>query len=634
VEQSGTVQQQAQRSSAAAQILENLQRAETPEAFFQGLLHAQIERAEALHGAVFLPGQGEESSVRLLLEEPARVGQQAAEAWRQPLARQAMQVFLSGSRHVERVSEPADRLLQGHAFWGASFPVPLGQTVAAVVTIVLTGNEQHVLGYTRAASESVASMGLLYGTLQAGRGVQAQYQELGNAWDMVASVSSGYPDAEHMALALVNKAKEFLDIQRASLGWVRRGKVKLAAISDQDYVDKRSNLSRTLVNVMEEAVDAEDAILFPPSPEESPGDEDAAEYLPGHAALADLAEDHAIATYPLKAGDDIVAVIVFERQKSEAFLPAERRVQAITCDQVAPSLGLARQNDRGVLARCRDAGIRFIEALMGRGHVVLKLVTLAVCGLVALGIFGTWDLKVSGTAKLAPAVRRVYAAPFDRAILVESFVLPGQIVKKGQKLFRFDEEELTLSLREAESKLIATRKQMDVHFSKQEMADYKIASAQADELAAQIDLLKFRLGQAVVRAEFDGVVLSGDLRQLLRRPFQMGETLLEVAPLEDLLLLVEVEQTDVSLVRQDMHGTFATKARPDVTLDFDVKKIRPMSEVRDQENVFVVEADVRNTDKWLRPGMEAAANISTGKHNITWVFTRKLINWFRLKFFI
>jgi multidrug efflux pump subunit AcrA (membrane-fusion protein) len=264
----------------------------------------------------------------------------------------------------------------------------------------------------------------------------------------------------------------------------------------------------------------------------------------------------------------------------------------------------------------------------------MKLVTLAICGLVALGIFGRWDLKVSGTARLEPAVRRVYAAPFDRAILVETFVLPGQIVHKGEKLFRFDEEELTLSLREAQAKLIATRKQMDVHFSKQEMADYKIADAQADELAAQIELLNYRLSQAVVSAEFDGVVLKGDLRQVLRRPFQMGETLLEVAPLEDLLLLVEVEQTDVALVEQNMRGSFATKARPDVTLDFTVKKIRPMSEVREQENVFVIEADVRNTDQWLRPGMEAAANISTGEHNITWVVTRKLINWFRLKFFI
>jgi len=634
VEQSGSAEQQSQRSSAAAQILENLQRAATPEAFFQGLLHAQIERAEALHGAVFLPSPTEEETVRLLHEEPARVGQQAAEAWRVPLARQAMQVFLSGSRHVERVSEPADRLLQGHAFWGASFPVPIGQTVAAVVTIVLTGNEQHVLGYTRAASESVASMGLLYGTLEAGRTIQSQYQELGSAWDLVASVSSGYPDPEHMALTLVNKAKEFLGIQRASLGWVHRGKVKLAAVSDQDYVDKRSNLSRALVSAMDEAVDAEDPVLFPPPPDDSHDDEDAAEYLPAHAALADLAENHAIASYPLRAGDEVVAVVVFERQKTDAFTPPERRVQAITCDQVAPAMGLARQNARGVLARCRDGGIKFVETLLGRGHVVMKLVTLALCGLAALGIFGRWDLKVSGTAKLAPAIRRVYAAPFDRAILVESFVLPGQIVHKGEKLFSFDKEELGLSLQEAQSKLIATRKQMDVYFSKQEMADYKIAEAQAAELDAQIELLKFRLGQAVVCAEFDGVVLSGDLRQLLRRPFQMGETLLEVAPLEDLLLLVEVEQGDVALVREGMRGSFATKARPDVTLDFTVRKIRPMSEVREQENVFVIEADVRNTDRWLRPGMEAAANVSTGECNITWVVTRKLVNWIRLKLFI
>ena len=97
--------------------------------------------------------------------------------------------------------------------------------------------------------------------------------------------------------------------------------------------------------------------------------------------------------------------------------------------------------------------------------------------------------------------------------------------------------------------------------------------------------------------------------------------------------LFSAGQGDIGYVELDAEGTFATKARPDVKLPFEVEKIRPMSEARDQSNVFVVEACVANSEGWLRPGMEAAANIHAGSHNTAWVFTRKAVDWLRLKLF-
>ncbi|NQT52340.1 efflux RND transporter periplasmic adaptor subunit [bacterium] len=624
------------RSSAAAAILDSLERAESAETFYRGLLHAQVERSEAMHGVVWLAGQPGTGSLRLLCEEAARVGQQAATAWRAPLARQAASVFLSGQRHVERISEPADRLLQGRAYWGVGLPVPLGDKVVATVTLVVSCDEKQAIDYARVAAESVASQGLLYGTLQSSQHTQKRYDELCRAWDLVASVGLGYPDPEHMALAFANKAKDQCGSQRVSLGWARRGKVKLSVVSDQDYIDRRTNLSRALAAAMQEAHDADRAIVFPPSaddPSSAAGGagEDPADALPAHAAVADLTEDSCVATYPLRAAGDTVAVVLFERQQREPFTEGERRLQSIACDQIGPELGLARQNARGVLARSRDGAIALIEMLAGKGHVVAKIITAVVLALVAVGIFAMWPLKVSGTALLSPAVRRVYAAPFDRAILREAMVLPGQIVKAGAPLFRFETEELDLAVREAHSKLAATRKKMDVYFSEQRMAEYKIAKAEVEELTAQSDLLEHRIRRAVVRATFDGIVLKGDLRQHIGNSFQIGQVLLEVAPLDELLLLMEVEQDDISYVTLEGKGTFVAKARPDVTLDFTVEKIRPMSETRDKANVFVVEARLQNTDGWLRPGMEGAANVLSGRHNIAWVFTRKPINWVRMK---
>ncbi|MFW6161740.1 MAG: efflux RND transporter periplasmic adaptor subunit [Planctomycetota bacterium] len=618
---------ESQQAEAAAALLESLERADSPQAFFRALLHGQLDRAEALHGAVWLPSAENRDAVNLLVEEPARVGARAAEAWRQPLARQAAIVLLHGHRHVERVSEPADRMLQGRPYWGISVPVPLGQSIAAVIAIVLPGSEQAALDYARAAAESVAAQSLLFANLRAGQEMRQRYDELCAAWDLVAAVNAGYPDPDHMALAFANKAKELCAVQRVSLGWARRGKVKLAAVSEQDYIDRRTNLARALVGAMEEADDLGHPLVFPDAGPD-------AEAYEAHAMLADMADAHAIATYPLRADEEVVACAVFERRERRPFTEGERRVQEIACDQLGPPFGLARKSARGPLARVRDGGAWLVETLAGKGHVVAKLVTLAVVSLVLVGIFGRWPLTISGDARLAPAVRRVYAAPFERAILSQTHVLPGDLVAAGDPLFEFEDEELRISLRETRAKLAARQRERDTYFAQESMAKYKIARAQCGELEAQIELLEHRIAQTQVRATFDGVVLSGDLRQDVGTPFAMGDTLMEVAPLEELLLLAEVDQGDVAHVTPGQEGSFATKARPDIKLPFTVAKVRPMAESRDGSNVFVVEATVANTEGWLRPGMEAAASITGPRRNIAYVFTRKLTNWIRMKLFI
>ncbi len=612
---------------SASAIVESLRAAETPEAFLRAALAGQVERAGALHGAVWLPGSEDAESVRLLCEEPARVSAAAAAAWRAPVARQAAAVLRRGGHHVERISEPAGRMLEGRFYWAISLPVPLGDAVAAVLTIIVTGTEQGARDYALAAAESLAAQGALYAALKSGEATRARYDELGRAWDLVAAAYVGYPDPDHMALALVNRAKELCDVQRVSLGWVARGKVTLAAVSDQDVIDRRTNLSRALTAAMAEAEELGHPVLFP---------RDAAEpdACPAQATLADLAEAHALATYPLRAGERVVACVTFERREPRPFTEGERRVQEIACDQLGAALGLARANARGLLARGRDGVVWVVERLLGRGHVTAKLVAVAVMALALVGIFGRWPLTVKGDARLAPASRRAYAAPFDRAVLLRPHVLPGDLVRAGDPLCEFDDEELQLALREARATLVAREKERDVLFSQQKTAECRIATAQCEELEAQIALLEHRIERAVVRAKFDGVVLSGDLRQHVGAPFPMGETLLEVAPLDELLVLVDVEQGDVAHVEVGQQGSFATKARPDLKLPFTVAKIRPLAEARGGATVFVVEARVRNRDGWLRPGMEAAATITGPRRNLAWVLTRKLVNWLRMKLFL
>ena len=72
----------------------------------------------------------------------------------------------------------------------------------------------------------------------------------------------------------------------------------------------------------------------------------------------------------------------------------------------------------------------------------------------------------------------------------------------------------------------------------------------------------------------------------------MGEPLVEVAPLNELVLEVEVEQGDVDYVKAGQTGSFTTKARPSFETPFKVNLVRPAPEVRDRASVYIAEATV------------------------------------------
>jgi multidrug efflux pump subunit AcrA (membrane-fusion protein) len=162
------------------------------------------------------------------------------------------------------------------------------------------------------------------------------------------------------------------------------------------------------------------------------------------------------------------------------------------------------------------------------------------------------------------------------------------------------------------------------------MPEYEQASAKLQAQKAQVDLLQSRLDRTVLKADADGVVITGDLRQDIGRSVQTGEELLEIAPLGTLLLEVQVEQGDVSYVRAGQKGSFTTKAAPDRRIPFTVTSVRPKPEVRGGGSYFIAEAVVDNSEALLSPGMEGAAKVEVDRRNVTWVVTRKMVNWLRL----
>jgi len=51
-------------------------------------------------------------------------------------------------------------------------------------------------------------------------------------------------------------------------------------------------------------------------------------------------------------------------------------------------------------------------------------------------------------------------------------------------------------------------------------------------------------------------------------------------------------------------------------------------------NIFKVRVRLSEPPFWMRPGMEGVAKVSIGERPYIWIWTRKVVNWLRMKLWL
>ena len=624
------------REACAAEI--------SAEQFREELLRSEVELVGALYGAIWHVAT---ATGKLDAEEIAvAVGPEAVGLWRIPLSELAIRVFREGTYAVQEIGEPADRMLSGRRYLAMGIPVPGPEGPPACAVTVAVPEEQGMWhGRGAACAQVLANFGLLHAVSHSAQTYQRYYEDISRVWDLVGAVMA-QDQADKMAQVLANGARSAFGVMRVTVGLHRRGRLKIVAISDEDTFDKRGNTVRALGAAQEETLANGQPVSYLPegvkaateAPDQQPdasADEagvsaDDLMAFPAHAEVgADSSFGGEIFSVPLRAGDQNVGVWTFECDANKPFGDREKRLVQIASGQVGPLLGMVLKRARPFLRKASDRARKLSDYVLSVEHPYRRVV--GVLAALAIGILlcGRMMLRIRGKCVLEPTILTTYCAPFETTLRsVER--LPGDDVNKGDILVALDHVEIDLKLREATSERIRAEKEIGYYLTHGKLVERDMAKAKYDTLTAQIELLERHRGLAEIRADHSGILLGGDLRQLIGSRVKMGDPLVEVAPLDRMTLVVEITQEDVSHVTVGQKGVFTTKDRPDIRIPFEVEKIRPAAEVRSESNVFVVESHVENADGGLRPGMEGVAKIDSKKANVAWVLSRRLVNWVRM----
>lgn len=442
------------------------------------------------------------------------------------------------------------------------------------------------------------------------------------ALDLVAT-SVGYDRFYASAMALVTALATNLSCSRVSIGFVKRGRTYVAAISHSAEFKEQTNVIHGLAHVMDEAIDQREAIAYP-APAEG-----AVVVMQAHTAFAKEQGNEALLCVPLEAGGQAVGALLLERPAERPFDQKSVDLCRSVASLVGPVLDVHRREDRWLGLKIWDSLTRYVHHLFGPHHVVLKLTTVAIAGLSVFCYLANGEYRVSAKTVLEPIVQRAAAAPFNGYIR-EAHIRAGDLVRAGDLLCTLDDRELRLERVKSLSKLEEYRKEYLKAMAEREAAKVGIAAAQMKQVQSEIALLDDQLRHTRVIAPFDGIVVSGDLSQSLGSPVEKGKVLFEIAPLDSYRVVLEVDERDIADVQVGQHGHLLLSAIPSEPVGVTLEKVTPVSTAREGRNFFRVEAKLDEAHDRLRPAMEGAGKIEVDQRKLIWIWTHQVVDWIRL----
>ncbi len=485
--------------------------------------------------------------------------------------------------------------------------------------VLVEGHAQAVIGLIlrnadcpRALAAVQWGAGWLHGVIKDGHSTEAaaRTQDLSAAVTVLAALEDG--DTLEAALrALTNESQAVLGADRVSVALLRRGRLRLRALSQTADVERKSTVTRSLTQAMEEA---RLQVLPIRLPAVSPTAITAA-----HVAHAAASGVQGMVSLPMMLRGRLLGVLSAERMATGTpggtFSDAEmQRLQAIA-DLAAPAIALKQAENRLVSGRLRRWTGTALTAVFGRRHPGVKLgLLLGLALAVWLGTAQT-TLRVTAQARLEGAVSRVATAPFA-GFVDTSRHRAGALVSRDEVLATLDDRDLRLDLIKWQSERAKLTQERNAALAEGDRAKLGQLAAQIARVDAEIRLAQSRLDRIEIRAPFDGLIVEGDLTQRLGAPVDKGEALFRIAAGDTFRLALDVSEYDVRLVEPGATGTLALTGLSRQAIRFEVTRLAEVAEAARGQTAFRAEATLIDPPAGLRPGLQGVAKIDAGTATI------------------
>ena len=622
---------------STAELIDRLSRFDgPPEVFLVNLLAVQCALVRAEGGTILRTAA--QGPPQVLAVYPPLAEGATAPPWLAQSVEAAPEVVASTETIVRPIHGADDLYGQRASRHLVMVPLRTGESVRGLTAYLIPSGDAAVLAAARERLEITVSLLSLYEMRLTLQQRQADFQRVRTAMETLAAVNAT-ERFKGAAMALCNEVAARWAADRVSVGILKGRYVHLKATSHTEKFSRKMKLVQDIEAAMEECLDQDVEIVHPADPQTTSVTRAAGELARRHGPSA-------LVSMPLRQGGEVKAVLTAERPPDKAFDLNEIEALRLTGELCTARLLDLHEHGRWFGARAAAAARRQIATVLGPKHTWIKLAAIGIFAAIVFLIFAKGPYKVQSSFVLEATLQRVVAAPFDGRI-EEVLVEPGERVAAGGVLARLQTRELEEQLAKATADWAAADKDYQTAMDQGKGYDRQKAEAAKASAQADMNLLNEMIARAELTSPIDGRVLMGDLAKAIGGPVQTGQELYQIAPLSALRVELAVPEEQIADVIQakaaadaageELAGEMATAARPGAPIRFTIERIIPLAEVVDQHNIFKVrarllEVDLAGEHDWLRPGMEGVAKVSVGRRRYAWIWTRKLVNWLRMRF--
>jgi hypothetical protein len=536
------------------------------------------------------------------------------------LGKVAERALVEGRGVVHRPEDKSERYLH------VAYPVEASQRmVGAVVLEATMRSEAEIHALLRQLHWGIAWLHDLFNRRELVNH-QGKSERIGSVMEVLATALRR-GRLQQTLFDIANHIGRQLQCSRVAVGLVTNGSLRVVALSNAAWFEKNSSVMRLYKEAMEDVFDRLEPIAYQlPDETETVS---VAQHDSAHARLVRESGAQSILSVPLLLGAECIGVLTLERNSGSAFDAAESAWLDTLTGLLPVVIDQKRSAERGYIAHMREDSRKLLERLFGPRYLIWKFSASLLLVSVMLLALVQIDYRVTAKTVIEGELQLAAVAPFE-SFVVASYVRAGDTVKKGQVLCLLDDRDLKLEQHKWDSEREQYLRKLREAVANHEMAEVQILSAQVQQADAQHALVSDRLNHVKITAPFDGIIISGDLSQLIGSPVELGKQLFEIAPLQAYRVVLQVDESEMRHVKLGQHGQLMISGIVGDPVPLSVSKITPMATARDGRNFFRVEASLDQARANLRPGMEGVGKISVGDRRLWWVLTHTFTDWLRL----
>ncbi len=465
-------------------------------------------------------------------------------------------------------------------------------------------------------------------------------------------------DLDYVAATATTEARRLAGCDRVSLATSSGGPIKVAAVSGQDELSKKSNMIRAVEQLAAFVVDSGREVVFDPTDRETENRslDLAATYIEESGASW-------IRAIPLFEPEKIdfdsnvhhsnktaIGVLLLEQFNSRE-MPNYEMVERLTPHVAQAVYHAVRQEGVFLLPARRRLGGFVKKAKLTRVKTMVAS-GLAIAVVAALALVQV-PYQVEAAGKLMPVQKFRAYSPFDGQV-ENVLVTSGQRVQRNQPLIQLTSESLNAKHLSLTNSLIEKTKLLGAYKAQLNETSAELSNAalislntkivqlglEIEGLQQQLELQKILLDRSLIRSSIDGSVATFQPGEVLAsRPVGRGDLLLEVmneeADWQLELLLPEkrlghlVDQ--IANSQESLKVKFVQATASEDEYDAEVDSVATRLEVSESGvagiSIYASIDSSQNIRKTI--GAEVIAKIDCGKRSLGYVWFGDILDWMR-----